>query len=329
MNGVEKAAVLMLSMGEEDASEVMKFMNPTEVQRLGRAMTALGRVSQEQVNEVASGFIEEADGVTSMGVESGNFVKGVLKKALGDDKARNMMDRISKDKETGGLDMLRWMDPAAIADVVRLEHPQIIAIVLAYLERDQAADVLAQLSRPVASDVLMRMSVLEGVQEKALHELSNVLERTFSSNNGNKSSAAGGVKVVAEIVNNLEGSVGSELLELVKAADPAIGEGIEELMFVFENVIELDDKGIQALMREVSSEPLLLALKGASEELKEKVFSNMSQRAAALLKEDLEAKGPVRLAEVESAQKEILTTVRRLIDAGEIAYGGGGGEEYV
>ncbi|RLA10173.1 MAG: flagellar motor switch protein FliG [Gammaproteobacteria bacterium] len=329
MNGVEKAAVLMLSMGEQSAAEVMKFMSPTEVQQLGRAMTSMGRVSQDDVNSVVSGFVGHAEGVTSVGVEAERFVKQVLQQALGDDKARSMMDRISTDNDTGGLDMLRWMDSAAIAEVLRLEHPQIIAIVLAYLDRDQAADVLGQLPRAIASDVLMRMSVLEGVQERALHELSDVLERTFSNNAGSKSAAAGGVKVAAEIVNNLDGSVGSELLEQIKAVDAALGEGIEELMFVFENLNELDARGFQTLMREISSEPLLLALKGASDELKEKIFSNMSQRAAALLREDLEAKGPVRLIEVEAAQKEILTVARRLMDSGDISYGSGGGDDFI
>jgi len=328
MNGIEKAAVLMLTMGEEAAASVMKYMSPTEVQQLGRAMTSMGRVSQDEVNDIVAGFCGQAEMVTSVGVEANAFVKDVLQQALGEDKARNMMDRIFSGNDTTGLDMLRWMDPSAIADVLRLEHPQIIAIVLAYLERDQAADVLAQMSRPIASDVLMRMATLDGVQERALHELSEVLEKTFSSNKGNKASAAGGVKAAAEIVNNLEGSLSADLLEQIKATDASIGEGIEELMFVFENLNELDDKGIQSLMREVSSEPLLLALKGASEGLKEKIFSNMSTRAADLLREDLEAKGPVRLAEVEAAQKEILVVSRRLIDAGEISYGGGG-EEYV
>jgi len=322
MNGVEKAAVLMLSMGEESAAAVMKFMNPAEVQQLGRAMTAMGRVSQEEVNTVVTGFVGHAEGITSVGVDSSIFVKQVLQQALGDDKARSMMDRISSDNDTGGLDMLRWMDPSAIAEVLRLEHPQITAIVLAYLDRDQAADVLSQLSRPIATDVLMRMSVLDGVQERALHELSDVLEETFSNNSGSKSAAAGGVKVAAEIVNNLDGSIGSELLEQIKETDRDLGEGIEELMFVFENLNDLDARGIQVLMREVSSEPLLLALKGASEGLKEKIFSNMSQRAATMLREDLEAKGPVRLAEVEAAQKEILSAARRLMDSGDIAYGG-------
>jgi len=325
VNGVEKAAVLMLSMGEESAAAVMKYMDPTQVQLLGRAMSTVGRVDQEAVHQVASGFVEEAEGATSVGVEAEGFVKQVLQQALGNDKARTMMDRIFSSSNTGGLDMLRWMAPAAIADVLAQEHPQIIAIVLAYLERPQAAEVLAQLARPIASDVLMRMSVLDGVQERALQELSEVLENTFASS-GSSSSAGGGIKVAAEIVNNLDGSIGAELLEQIKVADAGIGEGIEELMFVFENLNELDAKGIQVLMREVSSEPLLLALKGASEELKEKIFSNMSQRAANLLREDLEAKGPVRLAEVEAAQKEILTVARRLMDGGEIAHGGGGDE---
>jgi len=325
MEGVEKAAVLMLSMGEAGAAEVMKFMSPGQVRRLGQAMTEMGKVSQEKVNEVASGFVEQAESATSVGVESESFVKQVLQKALGEDKARSMMERIFGGGNTSGLDILRWMDPAAIAEVLALEHPQIIAIVLTYLENDQAADVLAQLNQEVASDVLMRMSVLDGVQERALHELSAVMETTLANSGGNNSTA-GGIKAVAQIVNNLDGSISSELLERIKAADAAIGEEIEELMFVFENLNDLDAKGFQVLMREVSSEPLMLALKGASEELKEKIFSNMSQRAAAMLREDLEAKGPVRLVEVEAAQKEILGVARRLMDSGEIAHSGGGDE---
>lgn len=326
MNGVEKAAVLMLSMGEESAAAVMKYMDPSQVQLVGRAMAAVGRISEKDVNDVANGFVGQAEGLTSVGLESRDFIKQMLQQALGSDRAGSMMDRIFAANNTGGLDNLRWMDPAAIAEVLRLEHPQIIAIVLAYLDRGQSAEVLGQLSREIAGDVLMRMSTLDGVQERALHELSDVLEATFSANGDTKSTTAGGIKVAAEIVNSLEGSVSAEVLERIKAVDPAIGEGIEDLMFVFENLNELDAKGIQVLMREISSEPLLLALKGASEGLREKIFSNMSQRAANLLREDLEAKGPVRLAEVEAAQKEILTVARRLMDSGDIAHGGGGDE---
>ena len=241
-----------------------------------------------------------------------------------------MIDRILLGRHSKGLDALKWMEPRAIADLIRLEHPQIIAIVLSYLEQDQAADVLAAIPENMRVDIVMRIASLDGIQPSAIHELDDMLEKQFSGNSDNiKSSAVGGLKTAASIMNFLESTLETELIEKIKEIDDDMGTGIQDLMFVFENLIEVDDRGIQALMREISSETLIIALKGADDAIKEKIFKNMSRRAGEMLRDDLEARGPVKLSEVEGAQKEILTVARRMAETGEISLGGKGGDEYV
>jgi flagellar motor switch protein FliG len=231
-------------------------------------------------------------------------------------------------RNSKGLEQLKWMDPRAIAELIRLEHPQIIAIVLSFLESDQAAQVVSQFPDRVRTDVIMRIATLDGIQPAALQELDEILEKQFSGATNVKSSSLGGVKTAAEILNMLDGAVESKLMEEIIEVDADLGQELQDNMFVFENLIDVDDRGIQTLLREVSTEQLLLALRGADEGLKDKIFKNMSKRAAEMLKDDLEAAAPAKLSDVEAAQKEILVVARRLADAGEIMLGGGG-EEFV
>ena len=331
LSGTERAAILLLALGEQDAAEVLKFMGPKEVQKVSMTMATLTAVTRDKVGSVLSDFRRTVDNETALGVGTETYIRSVLTKALGPEKAGALIDRILMGGQTSGLEELKWMDPRAVAEVIRLEHPQIIAIVLSFLEADQAAQVLQQFPEKNRIDLMMRISSLDGVQPSALQELNQVMERQFSGNASSnlKSSGIGGVKTAALILNEMDSSVESALMEKFRESDPTLAERVEELMFVFENLLEVDDRGIQALLREVSSESLVLALKGASEALKEKIFKNMSKRAAEMLRDDLEVRGPVRLSEVEAAQKEILGIARRMADAGDLALGGKGGEQYV
>lgn len=316
----------MMSLGEKEAAEVLKHLGPKDVQRIGTAMTMLENVPQDHVEQVLGNFLNEARNLTGLGMGSDGYIRNMLVEALGEDKAGSLVDRILLGGNTSGLDTLKWMDARSVADIIRNEHPQIQAIVMAHLDGDQSADVLTYLPEKVRLDVVMRVASMDTVQPSALQELNTILEKQFSGNAGSQVKDMGGTKVAAEIMNNLESSIEGELMESIKEVDEDLGVTIQDLMFVFDNLKGVDDRGIQALLREVSSEVLILALKGSDEELKEKIFGNMSKRAAELLRDDLEAKGPVKLSEVEGAQKEILLIARRMADAGEIILGGGGEE---
>jgi flagellar motor switch protein FliG len=326
LSTLDQAAILMMSLGEKEAAEVLKHLGPKDVQRIGTAMTALENVSRENVEQVMNNFLSEAGAITGLGMGSDGYIRNMLVEALGEDKAGSLVDRILLGGNTSGLDTLKWMDARSVAEVIRNEHPQIQAIVMAHLDGDQAAEVLTSLPEKARLDIVMRVASLDSVQPSALQELNTILEKQFSGNAGSQAKSMGGTKVAAEIMNNLESSVETELMDSIKEVDEDLGVTIQDLMFVFDNLKAVDDRGIQSLMREVSSEVLILALKGSDDELKEKIFSNMSKRAAELLRDDLEAKGPVKLSEVEGAQKEILIIARRMADAGEIILGGSGEE---
>ena len=315
-----------MSLGEKDAAAVLRHLGPKEVQRLGSAMTQLQNIEQSQVEDVINGFLTEARTLTGLGMGADSYIRKMLVEALGEDKANSLVDRILLGGNTTGLDTLKWMDPRSVADLIRHEHPQIQSIVVAYLDSDQAAEVLGNLAEKQRLDIIMRVAALDSVHPNALQELNDILEKQFSGNASSQTKAMGGTKVAAEIMNHMEGSMETELMESIKELDEDLGNQIQDLMFVFEDLKKVDDRGIQALLREVSSEVLILALKGADDELKDKIFKNMSKRAGELLRDDLEAKGPVRLSEVEGAQKEILTIARRMADSGEIVLGGGGDE---
>ena len=326
LSGVERAAVLLLSLGENDAAEVLKHMSAKEVQKLGIAMAGMSGVTREQLMTVIEEFTDALDRQTSLGIGADDYIRAVLVQALGADKAGSLIDRILLGRNTTGLDTLKWMDPRAIADLVRNEHPQIIAIVLSHLDHDQAADALKLLPERARSDVLLRIATLDGIPPNALNELNEIMERQFSGNQNLKSSTVGGVKVAASILNFMDSGQDQAILSTISQVDAQLGERIQDLMFVFDDLVDLDDREMQVLLREVSGERLGLALRGADTRVREKITRNMSQRAAEILVEDMEARGPVRLSDVEAAQKEILAIVRRLADEGAIALGGGGEE---
>jgi flagellar motor switch protein FliG len=329
LSGADRAAVLLLTLGEASAAEVLKHMGPKEVQKLGSAMAAMSNVPREQVNKVLTDFTETVQEQTALGVGAEEYIRTVMIGALGEDKAKGVMDRILLGSSTKGLEALKWMDARAVAELIRLEHPQIQAIVLSYLDHDHAAEVIKFFPERSRHDVLLRIATLDGIQPSALQELDEILERQFHGNQNVQSSSVGGIKAAANILNFVDSSIEGEIMDAIKDADAELGQKIQDLMFVFDNLIDVDDRGIQSLLREVSSDTLILALKGADEAMKEKIFNNMSKRAAEMMRDDLENKGPVRLSEVEGAHKEILAIARRMSESGELALGGRGAEQFV
>jgi len=302
-SGTERAAILLLTLGEKEAAEVLKHMGAKEVQRIGAAMAKLANVSKEEVHGIITEFSTSVESQTSVGVGAEDFLRKVLVEALGQEKASSIIDRISIGRSTKGLEALKWMDARAVAELIRLEHPQIIAIVLAYLEPDQSAEILGQLPANMRSDIMVRIATLDGVQPSALSELDDIMEKTFAGKGTTRTSALGGAKAAANIINNLEPSQEGVIMEQITQTDEALGSRIADLIFVFDNLMEIDDRSMQELLRQVASDKLLLAMKGCDDAMKEKIFKNMSQRAAEMLKDDLESRGPVKISEVEGAQK--------------------------
>ncbi len=327
--GIEKSAILLLALGEEEAAEVFKYLGPKEVQKLGAAMASLTTVNREKVEQVLEEFRRQAEGQTALGADSAAYIKNVLTKALGSDRAASLLDRILHGGDTAGIEGLKWMDAASVAELIKNEHPQIIATILVHLDRDHASEILGHFTERLRNDVVLRIATLDGIQPIALRDLNEVLTKLITSPNNIKKSAMGGSRVAAEILNFMGGAVETSVLAAVRDFDPELAQKIQDEMFTFENILDLDDRAVQLLLREVQSESLIIALKGASPELREKIFKNMSQRAAEMLRDDLEAKGPVRVSEVEAEQKEILKIVRRLADEGQIALGGKGEEAFI
>jgi flagellar motor switch protein FliG len=329
LTGAQKAAILLLTLGEEDAASILKHLGARDVQAVGTAMAQLKNVSKEQVETVLTKLQEDVGQHTAIGVGTEDYIRRILVNALGENKAGGLIDRILLGRSSKGLESLKWMESRAIAEMIGQEHPQIIALVMAHLEADQAAEVIGYLPARTRSDVVMRIATLDGVQPHALNELDEIMERQFSGNSSKlKSATVGGLKAAADILNAMETSREAELMGAIRGVDSSLSERIEELMFVFDDLAELDDRSMQVLLREVPSARLITALKGADVSIREKIFANMSKRAADMLRDDLEVKGPVRLSEVDAAQKEVLATARRLADAGQINLAGGG-EEFV
>jgi flagellar motor switch protein FliG len=328
-SGAQRAAILLLTLGEQDAAEVLKHLSARDVQAVGSAMAALSGVTREQVEKVIDKLINDMNNQTSFGVGTEDYIRKVLVSALGESKAGGLIDRILLGRSGKGLESLKWMESRAIAEMISQEHPQIIALVLAHLEPEQAAEVLGYLPPRVRSDAIMRIASLDGVQPHALNELDEIMERQFSGQSKKlKSASVGGLKAAADILNSMEGSKEADLIAAIRSQDEALGGQIEELMFVFEDLADLDDRGMQVLLREVPSATLTKALKGAEPAIREKIFANMSKRAADMLRDDLEVTGPVRLSEVDAAQKEVLAAARKLADAGQLNLSAGG-EEFV
>ena len=328
-HGITKGAILMLALGEEGAAEVMKYLSPREVQKLSEAMTNMKVISHEEVVLVLDEFNDVADHNSSLGLDSDDYLRTVLTKALGDDKASSLLNRILGGAgDASGIESLKWMDAESVADLIHNEHPQTIATILVHLERDQACEVLGSFTERLRNDVLLRIATLEGVQPTALRELNDSLTRLLAGASANvKKTAMGGIRHAAEILNFVGQAAETAIVDNVREYDPDLAQKILDEMFVFENLLDVDDRGIQLLLREIQSDSLILALKGSSPDLREKIFKNMSQRAAEMLREDLESKGPVRLSEVEAEQKEILKIARRLADEGQIQLGGKGGDD--
>jgi flagellar motor switch protein FliG len=327
--GLMNSAILLMSLGEEEAAQVFKYLAPKEVQKIGQAMAKVKGITRDRIDEVLGTFHSQAQSETSIGMDSDAYIRTVLTRALGDDKAAYLLDRILQNGDSSGIESLRWMAASNVAELIRGEHPQIIASILVHLERDQASEILNQFAPELRHDVVLRIATLDGIQPTALRELNDVLGKLLTGTDSLKKSALGGVRTAAEILNFLGTTQETAVIEAVREFDADLAQRILDEMFVFENLLDVDDRGIQALLREVQSESLIIALKGANGELREKIFKNMSQRAAEMLRDDLDAKGPVRVSEVEAEQKEILKIVRRMAEEGQLALGGKGDDQFV
>ena len=327
--GIQKGAILMLALGEDEAAEVMKYLSPREVQKLGAAMSSMKAVGNDQLETVLDSFRVETEASSSLGLDSDEYIRTVLTKALGDDKASSLLNRILGARDASGIESLKWMDAQSVAELIRNEHPQIIATILVHLERYHACEVLDHFTERLRNDVVLRIATLDGVQPAALRELNEVLTKLLTGNENLKKKPMGGIRAAAEIMNFLTGENETSVITNLKNYDADMAQKIMDEMFVFDNIMDIDDRGIQVILREVQSESLIVALKGANVDLREKIFKNMSTRAAEMMREDLESKGPVRLSEVEAQQKEILQTVRRLSDEGQIQLGAKGDDAYV
>jgi flagellar motor switch protein FliG len=327
--GLEDAAILLMSLGEEEAAEVFKHLGPKEVQRLGETIARMKSVPRERFGKVLDKFDTVAQDQNMLVSDTDEYVKSVLRKALGDDKANLLIDRILQGSDTTGIEGLKWMDASSVAELLRHEHPQIVAAILVHLEIDQAADVMKLLTERQRNEVMVRVATLDGIQPAALKDLNDVMSKVLAGGERAKKANLGGVKAAAEILNLLGSAVETAVLDYVRESDNDLAQKIMDNMFTFDDLVSIDDKGIQALMKEVQTESLVIALKGATPELRDKILKNMSTRAAETLREDLESRGPVRLSEVEAEQKEMLKIVRRLADEGQIVLGGGGDEQFV
>jgi flagellar motor switch protein FliG len=317
----------MMSLGEAEASEVFKHLSPKEVQKLGEAIAKTQQVTRERVDEVVGKFTGVAASQSLLVSNSSDYVRSVLKLALGDDKAALLIDRILQGGDVSGIESLKWMDPLSVAELLRNEHPQIVAAILVHLEYDQAADVLKNLSERQRNEVMLRVATMEGIQPTALKDLNEVLFKVLAGGDKIRKASLGGVKTAAEMINLMGTAIEGTVIESIRSHDADLAQKIMDKMFVFDDLVKLDDKAIQLTLKEVSSDALIIALKGAQPELRDKILANMSTRAASTLREDLESRGPMRLSEVEAQQKEILKTVRRLADEGQIVIGGGGGDD--
>jgi flagellar motor switch protein FliG len=312
-----------------EAAEVFKHLAPKEVQRLGETIARMKAVPHERVVQVMETFEKQSASESMLVADSNEYVKAVLRRALGDDKANLLIDRILQGSDVSGIESLKWMDPQSVSELLRNEHPQIVAAILVHLEYDQAAEILKLFTERQRNEVLVRIATLDGIQPTALRDLNEVMSKVLAGGDRSRKSSMGGAKTAAEIINMLGSAIETSVLDFVREADNDLAQKIMDNMFTFDDVEKIDDKGIQALMKEVQSESLVIALKGATPALREKIFKNMSSRAAETLREDLDSRGPVRLSEVEAEQKEMLKVVRRLVDEGQIMLATGGDEAFV
>ncbi|MDQ7955040.1 MAG: flagellar motor switch protein FliG [Rhodocyclaceae bacterium] len=323
--GLNDAAILLMSLGEQEAGEVLRHLSPREVQKIGETIAKTRVVSRDRLGEVADRFVTATAGQGLFAADTGDYVRAVLQRALGEEKATILVDRILQPLQLTGIENLRWMDAPSVAEVLKIEHPQIVAAILVHLEPDHAASILVQLPEERRAEVLLRVATLEGMHPAALQDLNEVMGRILAGGAKVRKPTLGGAKAAAGMINMLGAGVDTQAVEAIRSHDPDLAQEIADLMFVFEDTLKLDDKSIQLVLKEIASETLVVALKGAPPALREKFLSNMSSRAAESLREDLESRGPLRLAEVEAQQKEILKAVRQLADDGQIVLGGGAG----
>jgi flagellar motor switch protein FliG len=323
--GLNDAAILLMSLGEQEAGEVLRHLSPREVQKIGETIAKTRVVSRDRLGEVADRFVTATAGQGLFAADTGDYVRAVLQRALGEEKATILVDRILQPVQLTGIENLRWMDAPSVAEVLKVEHPQIVAAILVHLEPDHAASILVQLPEERRAEVLLRVATLEGMHPAALQDLNEVMGRILAGGAKVRKPTLGGAKAAAGMINMLGAGVDTQAVEAIRSHDPDLAQEIADLMFVFEDTLKLDDKSIQLVLKEIASETLVVALKGAPPALRDKFLSNMSSRAAESLREDLESRGPLRLAEVEAQQKEILKAVRQLADDGQIVLGGGSG----
>jgi flagellar motor switch protein FliG len=327
--GTQRAAILLMSLGEQDAANVLKQLDAREVQKIGIAMAELKEVSREQATSVLDKFIGIADGKANMASGSTDYVRRVLTQAVGKQKTDMLLDRVSTGQAGQGIEQLKWMEAKAVAQIIGGEHPQIAAIVLSHLEPEQSAAIMPLLSDDFRTEVLMRIASLNEVPQTALTELDQLVEKQANVKPPAPLRRVGGARTVANILNAMEKDKSGEEMGKIEKSDSAMHQQIKDLLFIFDNLLDVDDRGVQALLREVGSDTLAVALRGAEPEVQEKILKNMSKRAAEILKDDMEARGPVKLADVEAAQKEIIVIAQRLAEEGTITLGGKGAGEFV
>ena len=329
MNGAQRAAILLLSLGEQEAAGVLRHMDVDRAELLGRAMRELSNVNKEQLDAVLESLEVRLEEEAAVSAGSEAYIRNIFTNAFGDAKASALFDRVFADGTSESLETLAWMSIESVFEMIRHEHPQVIAIVMAYLGGERAAQVLSMLPEDTSADVLYRIACLNDVQQSALRELEELVARQTDDSAKRKKEKIGGENVAAAILNSMSSAEEEAVTEQFKARDAELLARIQELMFVFENLLSVSDRGMQSLLREVKSDTLALALRGADAEIQDKIFRNMSKRAAQMMQEDMEAKGPVRLADVEAAQREVLEVAQRMADAGDIVISAGGDDEYV
>ena len=329
LSGLDKAAIYLLNLPKEDAEKVLQHLSSSQIQQIGEKMSTLNNVESEELNEVMQNFIDTVNVQTEIGIDNETHIKDVFKGVLGEDQANNILNKIFKVKPMKALDSLKWISSKELASIISKEHNQIQATILSYLGPNQAAEVLTYFDASTRFEIINRIANIESLNPKALEHLNNVIEKQLSGTSPSSESEIGGIKTVADIINNADREVSEDLINKLKESSPELCQSVEDLMFIFENLLDVDDRGIQTLLKEISTDQLVVALKGADEEIKDKIFKNMSKRAADLLKDDLESKGPLKLSEVEAAQREILIVAKKLADDGEIVLGGSGKEEMV
>ena len=327
--GLQDSAILLMSLGEDDAAEVFKHLSPKEVQRLGETMAKMKVIPRERVEGVLTRFTTDASEQSMLVSDSDEYVKSVLRRALGEDKANLLIDRIMQGSDVTGIESLKWMDPTSVAELLRNEHPQIVAAILVHLDFDQSSQVLKSFTERQRNEVMIRIATLDGIQPSALKDLNEVLSKVLAGGDKLRKASLGGAKTAAEIINMLGSTVESSILDYIRQSDAELAQKIMDNMFTFDDLLKMDDRGFQMLLKEVQTESLVIAMKGATPELRERIFGNMSTRAAETLREDLDSRGPVRLSEVEAEQKEMLKIVRRLADEGQIVLGTGGDDSFV